>query len=304
MEGGIQRSKYQHLKTHRDGTQADSREEKNESRKTRHKFEDVSRVVNVIPTAHIVWERCLGLFTHRLVSARFMHACSVAITLLRDEQIHLAVGIIFPMPQFRKRIHRRIFHLRVAGIILGRKFRSNTLVSIGLCSFCSFLLQAFRSGFCGSLARHGCFLATSLHFCIRFRFQVLIWKSNAFVLSSSTRTARVRSSRIAQISDDTFSLSHTCRFDSGRCGCVCHHHVLKSFLAFRGVSLSRYRQFGAVNCWVTKLFKVCFTDVDVAGSSVVAVVSFGWCGFNIKQLRGTLSARESELLPIGFLSAL
>ena len=93
-----------------------------------------TRVVNVIPSALIVWERCLGLFTHWLV---FMHACNVAITLLKDEQTNVTVGIIFPMPQFRKRI-------RVAGIILGLAFQSDTFVSIRLCSFCSFLLQAFR----------------------------------------------------------------------------------------------------------------------------------------------------------------
>ena len=37
------------------------------------------------------------------------------------------------------------------------------------------------------------------------------------MLTRSTRTAAVRRSRIAQISDDVFSLSHTCCFDSGRC---------------------------------------------------------------------------------------
>ena len=67
---------------------------------------------------------------------------------------------------------------RVTGIILGLAFQSDTFVSISLRSFCSFL-QAFRISSCGSLARHGCLLATSLHFCVKFRLQVLICKSNA-----------------------------------------------------------------------------------------------------------------------------
>ena len=33
-----------------------------------------TRVVNVIPTALIVWERCLGLFKHWIVTASLMHA--------------------------------------------------------------------------------------------------------------------------------------------------------------------------------------------------------------------------------------
>ena len=110
------------------------------------------------------------------------------------------------------------------------------------------------------------------------------------MLSRSTRTAEVRRSRIAQTSDDTFSLSHMCCFDSARCGCVCHHYVFKSFPAFRGVSLSRHRQSGAVNfanwtsCHVTKLFEVCFTDVDIAGSLVVTVIRFGRSRVNVWQL--------------------
>ena len=101
------------------------------------------------------------------------------------------------------------------------------------------------------------------------------------MLTRSTRAAGVRCSRIAQSSDDTFSLSHTCCFDSGRCGCVGHHHVFKSFPAFRGVSLSRHRQSGTMSfagwpsCRVTKLFTFCFADVDAVGSSVVTVIRFG-----------------------------
>ena len=110
------------------------------------------------------------------------------------------------------------------------------------------------------------------------------------MLARSARNVGVHRSRIARISNDTFSLSHTCCFDSGRCGCVCHHHIFKSFSAFRGVSLSRHRQSGTVNfagwtsCRVTKLFKVCFTDVDIAGSFVVAVVRFGRSRINVWQL--------------------
>ena len=83
-----------------------------------------TRVVNVIPTAFILWERCLGLFTHWLVTVSLTHACNVAIT---------------SMPQVRKRIHRGIFHFRVTGIILGLAFafQSDTFVSIGLCGFCT-----------------------------------------------------------------------------------------------------------------------------------------------------------------------
>ena len=60
-------------------------------------------------------------------------------TLLKDVQINFTVGIVFPMPQFRKRINRGIFHFRVTGIALGLALQSGTFVSIGLCSFCSFL---------------------------------------------------------------------------------------------------------------------------------------------------------------------
>ena len=54
--------------------------------------------------------------------------------------------------------------------------------------------------------------------------------------------------------------------------------------------LSRHRQSGAVtfagwtSCRVTKLFKVCFTDVDIAGSLVVAVIRSGRSRVNIWQL--------------------
>ena len=164
-----------------------------------------------------------------------MLACNVVVTLLKDEQINFTVGITFPMPQSRKRIHRGILHFRVAGIALGLTFQSDTFVRIGLCII----------GVCSSLARHGCLLATSLHFCVRFLVQVL---------------------------------------------CVCHHHVFKSFPAFRGVSLPRHRQSGAVDfagwasCRVTNLFRVCCTDVDIAGLLVVAVIRFGRSRFNVWQI--------------------
>ena len=55
-------------------------------------------------------------------------------------------------------------------------------------------------------------------------------------------------------------------------------------------SSSRHWQSCAVNVagWasrrVTKLFEVCFADVDIAGSSVVVVVGFGWNKFNVWHL--------------------
>ena len=107
------------------------------------------------------------------------------------------------------------------------------------------------------------------------------------MLTRSTRTAGVRCPKFAQIFDDTFRLSHTCCFDSGRCGCVCPHYVLKSFLAFCGVSLPRHWQSGAVNfagwasCRVTKTFQGLFYGCGHCGPFVVAVIGFGWSRNNV-----------------------
>ena len=55
-------------------------------------------------------------------------------------------------------------------------------------------------------------------------------------------------------------------------------------------SSSRLQQSGTMNfagwtsCHVTELFKVCFTDVDAAGSSVVTVIRFGRSGVDVWQL--------------------
>ena len=49
----------------------------------------------------------------------------------------------------------------------------------------------------------------------------LVWKSNAFGLTTATRTAGVRRPRLVQIFDDSFRLPHTCCFDATRCICVC-----------------------------------------------------------------------------------
>ena len=119
---------------------------------------------------------------------------------------------------------------------------------------------------------------------------LLICESDTFALARATCTAGVHRRRVVQIFETPFCLPHTCCFDAGRCGCVCHRHIFKSFAAFRGVSPSRRRQSGTVNFagWAsrraTKLFKVSFADVDVAGSSAVAVVVFCWSRFNVWQL--------------------
>ena len=82
------------------------------------------------------------------------------------------------------------------------------------------------------------------------------------------------------------ALSHACCFDSGRCGCVCCHCVFKLLCALCGVSMPRHWQSCVVSfaSWasrrVIKPFKVYFADVDIAGSSVVAVIGFGWSGFS------------------------
>ena len=69
-----------------------------------------------------------------------------------------------------------------------------------------------------------------------------------------------------------------------------HSNCFKSLPTFRGVSLSTHRQSGTVNfagwtsCRVTELFKVCFTDVDVAVSSVVTVLRFGRSRVDVWQM--------------------
>ena len=164
------------------------------------------------PNRKIVWEKCLGLFTHWLVTASLMHACNVAITLLKDEQINFTVGFMFPMPQFRMRIHRGILHFQVARIAFGLTFKAIRLSA----SVCGFLLKAFRIGFCRSFARHGVPLGHQS----AFQYQV----SNPSALDLTIKRV-----------------------------CVDKIHS---------------------NCRVTKLFKPCFADVDVAGSFIVAVIRF------------------------------
>ena len=66
--------------------------------------------------------------------------------------------------------------------------------------------------------------------------------------------------------------------------------IITSSRRFLHSAVSRHRQSGTVNfagwtsCRVTKLFKVCFTDVNVEGSFVVAVIRCGLSRFNVWQL--------------------
>ena len=105
--------------------------------------------------------------------------------------------------------------------------------------------RAFCIGFSRFFAFRRCLLTASPHFCVACGFRVwalLVCESNAFVSTRATRTAGIRHTGIISISDDAFRLSHTCRFNLGRCGSrLCRHHVFESFSAFRSMFLSRHR---------------------------------------------------------------
>ena len=170
---------------------------------------------------------------------------------------------------------RGVFHLRIAGITLSPPFQSDVFLGINFTLF-----EAFSA----CLAS----LVTSGH---QSAFLCHLQVSSPSVLGLRIERVcvdQIHSNRLGLPLQSRPNLSHMCCFDSGRCGCVCCHCVIKSFLC--GVLLPRHWQSCAVNfagwasCRVTKLFKVCSEVVDTAGSSVVTVIGFGRSGFNIRQL--------------------
>ena len=204
-----------------------------------------ARVIDVVPSAFIIKERCLGFFTHWSVTTSFMHACNVAITLLQNEQVNFIVGVVFSVPQLCKyssqspaphdyQSHRD--HPRLCVSVQG-VFQNPPMHLLPL-------PQAFCIGLWRSSACRKCFPTATPHFCVTFGYRVralLVCKSNACVLTRVTRTAGIRHPGIIRIYDDAFRLPHTRCFNSGGCRRICRRLVFESFSAFRSVFLSRHR---------------------------------------------------------------